>query len=165
MNWKLKGNLGSACVDYKNLIGQQDFMFDKQKCNCLTCWSTYHLNHDETDNHLGGWITDTKLNGHFVWGIYLEPMKYHPIRRFWICIHYVRTKFFLSVGTPIRTKIACTLSSHGQKMYTPRYGQKILHTQISYGEKTPLDKTIGIRNLIVLTPIIFFRHLLQSGAR
>ena len=26
-------------------------------------------------------------------------------------------------------------------MYTPRYGQKILHTQISYGEETPLDKT------------------------
>ena len=81
MNWKLKGNLGSACVDYKNLIGQQDFMFDKQKCNCLTCWSTYCLNHDETDNHLGGWITDTKFYRHFVWGICLEPMKYHQIRR------------------------------------------------------------------------------------
>ena len=78
----------------KKIIGQQDFMFDKLKCNCLTCWSTYHLNHDETDNNLGGWITDTKLNRHFVWGIYLEPMKYHPIRRFWICIHYVRTICF-----------------------------------------------------------------------
>ena len=65
----------------KNLIGQQDFMFDILKCNCLTCWSTYYLNHDETDNHLGGWITATKFNRLFVWGICLEPMKYHPIRR------------------------------------------------------------------------------------